>query len=86
MPKEGKRGRFRRAERWASVEWIIVRPRLFLLLILLLGLAIAVAIRIAFAVGVSHLSHSELHSFLHRQSLYPRGREGPILERVTPGH
>jgi hypothetical protein len=73
-----------RAERWAVMEWILIRGRLVLLAGLVVLLVLAAAYGILLSVGVSHMSRSETQSFVHRQLLYPRNKEGPILEHVPP--
>jgi hypothetical protein len=74
--------RVARWEREALIEWILVRRRLLVVVLVVIALAIPAAIGILYAFGVSHLSKSELRHFAHQQSLMPRGREGPIIEKV----
>jgi hypothetical protein len=74
--------KLRRAERRLWIEWLLVgRRRFWIALGFLLMLGIALAVQLLYADGVSHLSHSELRQFVHRQERYPR-TYGPILERL----
>jgi hypothetical protein len=84
MSVQGNRGRVERAERWAIMEWIVMRGRLPLAIGLVFLLLAGAAYGILLSIGVSHMDKSETETFVHRQLLYPRNKEGPILEHVPP--
>jgi hypothetical protein len=84
VPARRGRGRFVEAERWAIIEWMLVRSRLELLALLLLLLVLCAASGILLSIGLSKMSRTEAKTFVHRQLLYPRNNEGPIVERVPP--
>jgi hypothetical protein len=74
--------RLRRAERRLWIEWLLEgRRRLWTTVGVLLALALALAVQLLYLEGVSHLSHSGLRHFVHRQERYPRAY-GPLLERL----
>lgn len=74
--------KLRRAERRLWIEWLLVGKRRFWIVLgFLLALAIAVTVQLLYADGVSHLNHSELRRFVHRQERYPH-TYGPLLERL----
>jgi hypothetical protein len=77
-------GLFRRLERDAIMEWIIVRRRLLAVLTCVLIVVVAAASGILFSVGVSHLSTKELRHFGHEQALLSHNniQGGEIVEEA----
>ena len=81
MTSEHGLSQTQRAERWALMEWILVRRWLLLLLLLLTMIAASIAIAILYADGVSHLRPNELRTLIRRQEETPEPR-GPLFGRV----
>ena len=81
----GDRSRVKRTERWALMEWILIRRRFVVVAILLFVLVLVTCAAILEDVGISHLDEKEKRTFIHRQYLYRvNGMGAPLMERVPP--
>jgi len=83
MPAAEDRGPVERAERWALMEWILVRRRLLIVLIVLLAIVIATGVALLDDAGIARLGKNGQDTYAHRQSLYnENGAEAPLFGRV----
>jgi hypothetical protein len=74
-----------RTERWALMEWILIRRRLVVVVVVLFALVLATGAAILEDFGISHLNEKEKQAFVHRQYLYRENGLGvPLIGRVPP--